>query len=88
MTIGQVVMSIAGRDAGKKMIVTQICDASYVLVADGDLRKIENPKKKKVKHLKMTDVVAYKLAEKWESGMYVNNAEIRKYLKEEGMDFV
>ncbi|MDO4753919.1 MAG: hypothetical protein Q4A41_02830 [Bacillota bacterium] len=49
---GSVVISLSGRDKGRKMVVVEIIDEDYVLVADGDLRKIEKPKRKKRKHIK------------------------------------
>ena len=51
LQIGQFVKSRSGRDKGKVLIVTKIIDDKYVEVVDGDLRKLENPKKKKVMHL-------------------------------------
>lgn len=48
---GQVVLSTCGRDVGKLQMVLEILDDSYVLVVDGKQRKIEKPKKKKIKHL-------------------------------------
>lgn len=49
---GSVVISTAGRDKGRKMVVYRVIDPEYVLVVDGDLRKIERPKRKKIKHIK------------------------------------
>ncbi|MDO5755679.1 MAG: KOW domain-containing RNA-binding protein [Tissierellia bacterium] len=51
LSIGQVVRSLKGRDAGKVAMVLDIIDSSYVLVVDGKRRTLEHPKKKKVKHL-------------------------------------
>ena len=48
---GQVVLSTCGRDMGKLQMVLEILDDSYVLVVDGKQRKIEKPKKKKIKQL-------------------------------------
>ena len=48
---GHVVLSTCGRDMGKLQMVLEILDDSYVLVVDGKQRKIEKPKKKKIKHL-------------------------------------
>ena len=48
--IGMVVKSIAGRDAGRFYIVTEILN-NRVCVADGKLRKIEHPKEKNPIHL-------------------------------------
>lgn len=54
--LGQFFVSLAGRD--KSMICTVVGmteDEGYVLIADGKLRKVESPKKKKLKHLKPID---------------------------------
>ncbi|MBQ9833411.1 MAG: KOW domain-containing RNA-binding protein [Clostridia bacterium] len=49
--IGTLVCSKAGRDKGKRFVIVGIFDENHVLVADGELRKVSNPKKKKLKHL-------------------------------------
>ncbi len=49
--IGSIAKSTAGRDRGRIFIIVGVLDDSHVLVADGRLRKIEKPKKKKLKHL-------------------------------------
>ena len=82
--VGQIVISRAGRDAGRKFVVVRVIDDLYVEICDGDLRKVEKPKKKKIKHLNITDDMAEGLAEKLKSGDRITNAEIRKAL----VDFV
>ena len=49
--LGELVCSKAGRDAGRKFVVVGIVDNRHVLISDGSLRKIEKPKKKKIKHI-------------------------------------
>lgn len=45
---GQLVFSKAGRDKGKKFIITAVDkDSGYVYIVDGKLRRVENPKKKR-----------------------------------------
>ncbi len=80
-TVGQVVYSKAGRDSGRLFVVSALIDELYVHIVDGDLRKVEKPKKKKIKHLKATGYVIEPLKEKFENGLKVNNSEIRKALK-------
>lgn len=80
ISIGQVVYSIAGRDAGRKFIVVDIIDDCRVMVSDGDLRRIERAKLKKLKHLKVTERVVVSVNEKIQSSARVSNAEIRKAL--------
>ena len=57
LSIGQIVKSRAGRDKGGVFLVYEIVDNEYVLLVDGKLRKIDNPKKKKQKHLTVYNTV-------------------------------
>ena len=82
--VGQIVVSRAGRDAGRTFVVVRVIDDLYVEICDGDLRRVEKPKKKKIKHLNMTDKIAEGLAEKLKNGDRITNAEVRKAL----VDFV
>lgn len=50
---GMVVVSRAGHDSGRFMIVTAV-DESFVYVADGKERKLEKPKRKNPLHLSKT----------------------------------
>ena len=54
MTVGRVVRSKAGRDMGRLFLVVGVIDEEHRLIADGDLRKLEKPKKKKLRHLVAT----------------------------------
>ena len=88
-TLGQVVQSTQGRDAGKDFVVVGIIDQSYVLIADGALRRIDRPKKKKVKHLNPKQECISSLGGKLESGVKIFDAEIRKALaplRDQGLD--
>ncbi|NLT98024.1 MAG: RNA-binding protein, partial [Christensenellaceae bacterium] len=73
--VGRVVESKAGRDKGRLLIITGIVDEQYVTIADGDLRVLERPKKKKLKHLKLRPEGLESIAEKLSSGAKVFNAE-------------
>lgn len=48
---GQVVKSKNGRDSQKIFAILEILDEDYLLIVNGKNRKLERPKKKKVKHL-------------------------------------
>lgn len=50
---GQLALSLAGRDKNRILLIVDKLDENYVLIADGQLRKIDNPKRKKLKHLKL-----------------------------------
>ncbi len=80
LSLGQVVKSKAGRDKGRDFIVVRIVDEAYVELADGDLRKVEKPKKKKIKHMEPTGIVLEDIGNKLKTGVRVSNSEIRKAL--------
>ncbi|MDR1260175.1 MAG: hypothetical protein LBJ83_00355 [Oscillospiraceae bacterium] len=56
MEKGRVVKSLAGRDKGAFFAVVDF-DNIYCFLVDGDLRKLEKPKKKKIKHVSETKIV-------------------------------
>ena len=72
--IGAIVCSRAGRDKGGLFVVVGM-EEDILLLADGDTRKVEKPKRKKRKHINRTNFVA---------SLSVNpaNCEIRKVLSE------
>ena len=80
--LGQVVFSKAGRDAGKRFVIVGIVDSMYVVISDGNLRSIEKPKKKKKKHLELSETVIESIGNRLLTGQKVSNADIRKALAE------
>ena len=48
---GIVVFSKKGRDKGRYFVVLYTLDAEFVMMADGDTRKLDHMKKKRRKHL-------------------------------------
>jgi len=56
ITEGSVVRSKAGRDKGRFFVVLSLED-QFVYLADGDLRKISKPKRKKLMHVLPTKTV-------------------------------
>jgi len=81
LVLGQVVKSKAGRDKGNVFIVVDVLSKDYVLIADGEIRKIERPKKKKVKHLIKYNAIEYEIRDKLLEGKKVQNSEIKKTLE-------
>lgn len=75
--LGQVVKSKAGRDKSRIFIVVAIINREYVLVADGVLRKIEKPKRKKIKHIELTKEILAHLKEKLYNNVGILNSEIQ-----------
>ena len=78
LMIGGIVRSRAGRDRGRAFVILEILDEQYVLLADGKLRTIERPKKKKRKHLLKASDMRMEL-----NGNFCN-ADIRKFLTAQG----
>ena len=81
IAIGQVVKSRAGRDKGKIFLVLDRIDDEHLLIVDGDLRKLDKPKKKKIKHLIVYNTVVDGLKYKIENKIKINNAYIRRLLE-------
>ena len=79
ISIGQVVYSKCGRDKGKAFIVHSF-DENYVYIVDGKLRTLQNPKKKKYKHIQVTGNIVYNIKDKLENKLYILDAEFRKAL--------
>lgn len=76
---GRVVLSKAGRDAGRRFVVLRT-DDTHAYVADGDLRKVEAPKKKKHRHLRALPERFSEVVKGEQEGKMPSNAEIRKCL--------
>lgn len=81
--VGSVVRSKAGRDKGDFFIVLAMED-NYVYMANGNLRKVDQPKKKKLKHLQGTEQVSEFIINKLSQGGKVTNSEVRKALAQAG----
>ena len=77
---GRAVCSTAGRDKGKRLVVLKV-DGEYAYAADGDLRRVEAPKKKKMRHIKATAEYFPDIAAMVIKGKVPSNAEIRKCLQ-------
>ena len=76
MTVGQIVLPKRGRDKGTTMIIIAIC-GEYAYLADGVKRLLEKPKKKKAKHIQLTNTV---LDLTIPCGRELQDADIRKFL--------
>ncbi|GAA0127326.1 MULTISPECIES: KOW domain-containing RNA-binding protein [Clostridium] len=81
--LGKVVHSKSGRDRNRYFIIVGILNEDYVYISDGDLRRIEKPKKKKIKHLIFTDIIAQDIKELITNNKKVSNSMIRKFLQVE-----
>lgn len=80
MNLGQVVRSIAGRDKGKFLVVMKVLPGNILALADGDLRRVEKSKTKKIKHVAKTNFIIEEINVKLSKGSKVSNAEVRRGL--------
>ena len=71
--VGKVVISNAGRDKNKMMVIVKETE-NYLLVCDGKERPVERPKRKNPKHLKITGLSL-------EAHQLENNRALRKAIK-------
>jgi len=79
---GDIVFSKAGRDKEQPFVVLKVIDAQYVFLADGRTRRVDKPKKKKLKHLLKSGHVAPAVKEKLEADMKVTNPDLKRALAE------
>ena len=74
-----IVRSDAGRDKGKLFVVLA-AEGEYLLLADGKSRKVENPKRKKRRHVLFVAADETRLSEKIKSDEKITNSELRRTL--------
>lgn len=86
IVVGQVVKSKAGRDKEQNFIVIDIVDEQYVLVADGDLRKLDKPKKKKIRHLAKYNIICEEVNTRLKNGEKITNLLLRRELEKLGLE--
>ena len=79
LTIADVVISTAGRDAGSLFYVLET-DGVWLTLANGRDRRIEKPKRKKRKHANKVLRSETRVAEKLRSGDKVLDSELRRDL--------
>jgi ribosomal protein L14E/L6E/L27E len=73
---------LRGRDAGNFAVVVGFEEPHFVLLADGNKRKIDRPKKKNLKHIQVTNTIDQEIADSIKSHGRVNNARLRYALNQ------
>ena len=73
---GLIVRSVAGRDTGELFIILRV-EGDYAYIANGDLRKVDSPKKKKLRHLKSEGQYSEFIKNKLMNTGKVTNNEVR-----------
>lgn len=77
---GRVAIPRAGRDRGRPMLVLRV-EGEYAYLADGKLRRVEKPKKKKLRHLLPQKELLGNFLEMLEDGRTPLDAEVKKALE-------
>lgn len=80
-SIGSIVYSKAGRDKDSYFIIVAL-EGEFAYICDGDIRRNDKPKKKKLKHLKVTNTVCQSIGDKISETGKVTNPELRKAIAE------
>ena len=81
--LGNVVRSIAGREKGSLFVGVSIDeDENYIYLVDGNIRKVENPKRKKIKHIELTHYFDETLADRITKKRKITNQEVKRFLRE------
>ena len=81
ISVGMVVLSKCGRDKNRYFVIYKKLDNGYVLLVDGDLRKLSNPKLKKIKHIARTNDILQNIAEKFIENKKVFDKELYSALR-------
>ncbi|MGG0719882.1 KOW domain-containing RNA-binding protein [Robertmurraya massiliosenegalensis] len=81
LQLGQIVLISHGRDAGQYAIIVRLLDERFVLVADGDKKKFDRPKKKNLLHLELIDYVSPEVQRSLLETGRVTNGKLRYALK-------
>ena len=84
MEIGRAVQSLQGRDAGRCFVILQVVDDQFLLMADGLTRKLDHPKKKKVKHLHPKPLRMD--VEDLQRTNQLKDSDLRAFLREHGLE--
>lgn len=81
IAISDIVIALKGRDKGKPFFVVDK-ENIYAMLCDGKSRRIDKPKRKKMKHMRLESRSDSRTALKIKSGVKVTNNEIRRALAE------
>lgn len=77
---GYFVKSKAGHDAGSIYVILD-SDERFVYLSEGRLKTVDNPKKKKRKHLQLINERAEEVMAKLDKGLPVTNEDIKRSIK-------
>ena len=79
-SIGMFARSLAGHDKTKLYLISKI-EGEYVYLVDGEIRTIDRPKKKKIKHIQIDYQVMDSIKTKLEAKDPLRNEDIKRAIK-------
>ena len=80
-SIGMTAMSLAGHDKGKTYVILS-ADENYVYLVDGSIRTLQNPKKKKLKHVQVNHTVVSWIQNRLDANKKVYDSDVIRALRE------
>jgi large subunit ribosomal protein L14e len=80
--LGCIVEVTSGRDKGSLCVVVGYEGDRFVLMADGDKRKADSPKRKNVSHVRTTPYLAHGVLDDLRTHGKVTNARLRYVLRQ------
>jgi ribosomal protein L14E/L6E/L27E len=75
--LGQIVKVLRGSDPGKYAVIIGLVDSRFVLIADGDKRRFDSPKKKNRLHLQLQSSISSEVAASILETGRVTNGKLR-----------
>lgn len=78
--VGCYATSLAGHDKGAVYIIVEI-DGEYVFLSDGRIKLLEQPKKKKLKHIQIIKRKDETIQSKSNAGQKIINEDIKHAIK-------
>jgi ribosomal protein L14E/L6E/L27E len=78
--VGMLAKALAGHDFGKLYVIIGV-DEGYVYLADGKIRTMEKPKKKRKKHVQLIKETQQVVVDKIRNNEKIQNEEIKRIIK-------
>lgn len=79
--LGQFVKVLRGREHGKIAVIVGLVNERFILIADGDKRKFDQPKKKNLIHLQLLNSRSSEVVDSLLQSGRVSNGKLRYAIK-------
>ncbi len=80
-SMGMTAVSLAGHDKGKTYVILS-ADENYVYLVDGSIRTLQNPKKKKLKHVQVNCTISSWIQNLLDENKKVYDSDMIRALRE------